>query len=83
MSAILDILKSTGQSALNSLLGGYIGEYFANRANKRNLANYERIMNIQNHYNSPTEQVKRLKDAGLSIGLMYGNGQIGSPSSNP
>jgi len=83
MSEILNILKSTGQSALNSLLGGYIGEYFAKRANERNLANYVRLMDKQNRYNSPTEQVKRLKDAGLSIGLMYGNGQIGSPSSNP
>lgn len=30
--------------------------------------------NMQNEYNSPTNQVKRLRDAGLNPSLVYGNG---------
>lgn len=37
----------------------------------------EKMWNKQNEYNSPTQQIKRLKQAGLNPALMYGQG-VGS-----
>ena len=43
---------------------------------------YERslsLMNMQNAYNTPEQQRKRLEEAGLNVGLMYGsNGPTGT-----
>lgn len=44
--------------------------------------------NLQNQYNSPAQQMARLKSAGLNPNLVYGNGAVGNtsggyPSYNP
>lgn len=39
--------------------------------------------NMENAYNSPASQVARYKDAGLSPGLMYGQGDSGNAGSMP
>ena len=42
------------------------------------LADWNRI----NQYNSPEQQMKRLKDAGLNPNLVYGNGSVGNASAS-
>lgn len=64
-------------------LGSLIGGYFSNRAQEKSnranleLANYQYEKNLEqwnreNLYNSPAEQMKRYKAAGLNPNLIYG-----------
>lgn len=41
------------------------------------------MWNMQNEYNSPSEQMRRYKDAGLNPMLIYGQGTPGNAQSNP
>lgn len=41
------------------------------------------MWNLQNEYNSPQAQMKRLEDAGLNTALMYGQGSTGNASHAP
>lgn len=60
-------------------------------SHNKELAEYQysknlEMWNLQNEYNSPTSQMKRLKDAGLNPAMMYGNGSaasVGNASSAP
>jgi len=38
---------------------------------------------MQNEYNSPLNQMKRLKEAGLNPNLMYGKGTVGNATTMP
>lgn len=38
---------------------------------------------MQNHYNHPTQQMQRLKEAGLNPNLVYGNGAVANSTSQP
>lgn len=70
-----------------SLVGGLLGnssnrsaQNSANRANME-LAKYQYSTNVdmwnkQNFYNSPQQQMDRLKNAGLNPNLVYGNGSV-------
>lgn len=55
------------------------------RAQKKENANAFRnqvsMWNTQNEYNSPKEQMRRLKDAGLNPMLVYGNGSVSGNTS--
>lgn len=70
-----------GVNAASSAIGGVIGlanTALQHRYNKK-LADYQNDINIQNwnmqnEYNSPAEQRKRLEQAGLNPAQMYGNG---------
>ena len=73
--------QQIGINAASSAIGGVIG--LANSALQhkynKDLASYQNDINIQNwkmqnEYNSPVNQRKRLEDAGLNPSLMYGNG---------
>ena len=73
-----------------SLIGNIFGIGSQNSANKTNIqlqreqnAWNEKMWNMNNSYNAPVEQVKRLKDAGLNVGLMYSNGADVGNSSAP
>lgn len=49
------------------------------------VSDYERTLdywNKQNEYNLPSAEVQRLKDAGLSPGLMYSNGSAGGEAAS-
>ncbi len=46
--------------------------------NARNIENWQ----MQNEYNSPANQMQRLKDAGLNPNLVYGNGSVVGNSAN-
>lgn len=54
---------------------------FAEQMYTRQLADNERLWNMQNYYNSPTEQMKRLHAAGLNVALMYPQGNTGTAAS--
>lgn len=63
------------------IIGG-IGEIFSNKAQKEE-GNKQRQFALdmwerQNAYNTPAEQMQRLKDAGLNPALMYGKGNVGN-----
>lgn len=81
-------------SGIGSIFGSSIGSNNNVKAvkeqNKGNLAlaelAYQRDLeqwNRQNVYNSPIEQMKRIKDAGLNPNLMYGEGNVGNANSSP
>lgn len=73
-----------GAAAISSL-SGFIGQGIENRKNmklarysyKKDLAQWHR----QNAYNSPTQQMARLKAAGLNPNLVYGTGAVGNTTS--
>jgi len=70
-----------GASALAGI-GGAIGNYFSNKnANDRNVELMEKqrgwsLQDVENanKYNSPQQQMQRLKEAGLNPHLIYGSG---------
>ena len=70
-------------------IGSIFGQKKANDTNiklqREQQAWNEKMWNMNNAYNTPIEQVKRLKDAGLNVGLMYagGQGDVGNSSAPP
>ncbi|QXP07872.1 MAG: DNA pilot protein [Arizlama microvirus] len=62
---------SVGFNVANSLLGLGTNALMSNWTNDQNLKN----LRENREYNTPTNQVKRLKDAGLNPALMYGSSQ--------
>jgi len=51
----------------------------AGQAWERNIQNWK----MQNEYNSPAQQMQRLKEAGLNPNLVYGKGAVGNSASQP
>lgn len=83
--AIISSLIGAGSSLVSNLFG----MSNQNKANQTNIqlqreqnAWNEKMWNLNNSYNTPVEQVKRLKEAGLNVGLMYsnGHGDVGNSS---
>lgn len=55
--------------------GGKLFEHFSNKKRNRETRNFQRQMfNAQNAYNTPTNQVSRLRAAGLNPSILYANG---------
>lgn len=80
----LSLLSGAG----TSLVGGFFNALSAESANDANLQlmhdqQYwqERMWDKNNEYNTPKNQIQRLKDAGLNPNLMYGQGTVGNSSS--
>lgn len=69
-----------GGSVLGALGTSYSQDYLSRQEMKRNIA----LWNMQNAYNTPAEQMKRFKEAGLNPNLIYGQtntaGSVGSYS---
>tara|TARA_B100000900_G_scaffold395620_1_gene394172 strand:+ start:226 stop:996 length:771 start_codon:yes stop_codon:yes gene_type:complete len=72
-------------AGLGQLAGGLaniVGGLFGNRSRKREAQRQrdfsESMWNRQNAYNTPKNQMQRLKDAGLNPALMYGQGTVGN-----
>lgn len=93
----MSILSGLG-SALTGIFGGFannlIGAQISNIQGKQQFARQKKLMayqnqmnvqnwNMQNRYNSPANQMKRLKDAGLNPALVYGNGATTQATSVP
>lgn len=84
----MSFLKKLGESIADSgggiatgLIGG-IGQLYANQSQKKEGAKQRRfaldMWERQNAYNTPANQMQRLKDAGLNPALMYGQGNVGN-----
>jgi len=78
-------------NAIGGALGGIatiVGQHQANKANKA-MAEYQNQQNLkqwerQNQYNSPTQQMQRLKEAGINPNMAYAKGTINNTvSSSP
>lgn len=61
-----------------SLIGGLFGNRSRKRESARQREWAEDMWNRQNAYNTPANQMQRLKDAGLNPALMYGQGNVGN-----
>lgn len=86
MSAATLAAIGQGVSSLAGSALGFLGQQSANRSNLE-LAKYSYQKDLemwyrQNAYNSPTEQMARLKAAGLNPNLVYGNGSAVNVASN-
>lgn len=93
---MLGAIIAGGASLLGSALG-FGSQKKTNQANME-LAKYQnewqtqenekayqrslQMWNLQNEYNSPTQQMARLRTAGLNPNLVYGNGAVGNTTSN-
>nr|QJB20890.1 MAG: DNA pilot protein [Microvirus sp.] len=89
----MSILVASGVKAAVPLIAsgvtaaGAIGSKLLGNAQSRKMADYEfsnnlKMWNLQNAYNSPAQQMQRLKDAGLNPNLVYGNGAVGNTAGN-
>lgn len=76
LSGIFSQADSLGSGALSSYalgqVNGSLNRKFQNYARYADFADWAKKFNIQNEYNSPLQQVQRLREAGLHPGLMYG-----------
>lgn len=71
-----------GGAIAGNLAEGVLAEQDANKAYKQQKADALANWNLQNAYNSPVEQMKRLKAAGLNPMLVYGSGNVTGNSSS-
>lgn len=83
-------IMSVGGNLAGSLIGGAfsLGGMALQRKYNKEMAELQNQYNIdmwnrQNEYNHPTQQMNRLKEAGLNPNLMYGQGNVGNASSAP
>lgn len=73
---ILDGLISTVTSLPSSITGGFLSEFFNRRSVKYQNSLQQRNNRYWADYNSPINQMARLRAAGLNPALVYGNGQV-------
>lgn len=77
------------QTGLSLGVGSSLNQRTRHWAERQAELQYQRslnIMQLQNEYNRPEAQRQRLKDAGLSVGLMYGgngNGGVSADAAAP
>lgn len=77
---------SAATGAANLTFNGKMNKKSRRFAERQSKLQYERtinLMNMQNEYNTPEAQRKRLEEAGLNVGLMYGSGGAGGESASP
>lgn len=77
---------SAATGAANLTFNGKMNKKSMKFAEKQSELQYQRsinLMNMQNAYNTPEAQRKRLEEAGLNVGLMYGRGGAGGESASP
>lgn len=74
---------ASGINAAAGIGGNILNNYY----NKKNVARQneynERLYHYDNWYNSPEQQVQRLKEAGLNPNLVYGTGSTSNVSRGP
>lgn len=81
--------KNFGQHIVENIpiIGGLLGGIFDDQSNKKSQESAQAheidMWNRNNAYNTPAEQMKRLKEAGLNPNLMYGQGSTGNASGKP
>lgn len=90
ISGVGALLGGLGTSAMNNKsvqdtnkANMEIAKYQAQWQQQENEKAYQRSLNmwnLQNEYNSPTQQMARIRTAGLNPNLVYGNGVTGNSS---
>lgn len=90
ISGVGSLLGGIGSSAMNNKAvrdtnkaNMEIAKYQAQWQQQENEKAYQRSLNmwnLQNEYNSPTQQMARIRAAGLNPNLVYGNGVTGNSS---
>lgn len=90
ISGVGSLLGGLGSSAMNNKavqdtnkVNMEIAKYQAQWQQQENEKAYQRSLNmwnLQNEYNSPTQQMARIRAAGLNPNLVYGNGVTGNSS---
>lgn len=90
ISGVGSLLGGLGSSAMNNKAvrdtnkaNMEIAKYQAQWQQQENEKAYQRSLNmwnLQNEYNSPTQQMARIRAAGLNPNLVYGNGVTGNSS---
>lgn len=83
------VIGSSIISGVGNLLGSVFGFKSQKDTNEANmeLAKYQYEKNLEmwnrnNEYNTPANQVQRMKDAGLNPALMYGSGSVANTSTS-
>lgn len=71
--------KATGLEFAENLWDDFTGKTAVDKQNQYNLQAWE----MQNNYNTPANQVERLRAAGLNPNLFYSQGTVGNASSGP
>lgn len=79
LSQVANIVS--GFSPVASIASSVLGGIFGRSAENRQFENQVKMWNMQNEYNKPINQMKRLEEAGLNPNLMYGQGNTGNASS--
>lgn len=80
---LLDSITGDGLLGFGgNLLGGVVSGIFGNSQQKKQNSYNEYMWNEQNKYNSPKEQMKRLKEAGLNP-YLYANSLSGNQAGSP
>lgn len=88
VAGVGSLLGGVGSSAMNNKAvqdtnkaNMEISKYQAQWQQQENEKSYQRSLkmwNLQNEYNSPTQQMARIRAAGLNPNLVYGNGVTGN-----
>lgn len=61
-------------SGVTDLVNGYVNNYYNKKAAKKQFDYQMAMWEANNAYNTPAEQMKRLREAGLNPNLVYGGG---------
>ena len=69
-------ILAAGIGALGSIAGGVINAFSNQRAADKQYDYQKDLIERQNVYNSPANQMKRLQEAGLNPNLVYGGGNV-------
>lgn len=78
-NGFVDFVTLGGGSDLKSLWDDFTGKSAIDKQNQYNIE----MWNMQNEYNTPANQVARLRAAGLNPNLFYSQGNPGNASSAP
>jgi hypothetical protein len=69
---------AAGIGAASNLIGTFFGNKARKKESQKQREWSESMWQRQNAYNTPKNQMQRLKDAGLNPALMYGQGTVGN-----
>ncbi len=73
---MLGSIIGAGLNFLGNVIGGNIAAKSNERAADKQYEYQKDLINRQNVYNSPANQMKRLQEAGLNPNLVYGGGNV-------
>ena len=75
--------KGIGAQIAGNLLSVGLQGIVNRRAERRQWNRNVAMWKMQNEYNTPSNQMKRLQEAGLNPNLMYGKGTVGNSTTLP